>query len=287
MYDGLLVDVLDGGQDALRELLFGSNSDVAEHGAGELGEETFDEIEPGAVLRGEGKFEAALGLASEPGFGFLRSVGGMVVEDNFDRGRSWISSIKEGQEFDELARAMAIPDERMGLAGHEIDPGQEAQSAVALILVITGEGRMNTRLRRQVRHRRANRLHAGFLVVRDDSHGAAWLLRVGLFQNPDLFVDAEDVRHLFFEFGIAALQVVADLVRLHGVCVENFAYSPLPQFREAFVPGRRPIFARMAGQEARCPQLVRIAEVLRFLAGQRRAANEPKAAARSMQRCTV
>jgi hypothetical protein len=57
--------------------VFGSNSDVAEHGARQLGEEAFDQIEPGAMLRGEGKFEAALWLDNEPGFGFLRSVGGM------------------------------------------------------------------------------------------------------------------------------------------------------------------------------------------------------------------
>jgi hypothetical protein len=42
MDDGLLVDAVDGGQDALRELLFGGDADVAQHGAGELGEEAFD-----------------------------------------------------------------------------------------------------------------------------------------------------------------------------------------------------------------------------------------------------
>ena len=71
MDDGLLVDVLDGGQDTLRELVFGSDSDVPEHGARQLGEEAFDQIEPGAMLWGEGKFEAALWLDNEPGFGFL------------------------------------------------------------------------------------------------------------------------------------------------------------------------------------------------------------------------
>ena len=79
MDDGLLVDVLDGGQDTLRELVFGSDSDVPEHGARQLGEEAFDQIEPGAMLWGEGKFEAALWLDNEPGFGFLQNVGGMVA----------------------------------------------------------------------------------------------------------------------------------------------------------------------------------------------------------------
>jgi hypothetical protein len=75
MHDGLLVDVLYGGQDALRKLLFGSDLDVSEHGARQLGEEALNEIEPGTMLGGESKFEAAFGLGSEPGFGFLRSVG--------------------------------------------------------------------------------------------------------------------------------------------------------------------------------------------------------------------
>ena len=107
---------------------------------------------------------------------------------------------------------MSILDKRMDLAGHEINPGQEAQRTMALILVITGEGRMNAEFRRQVRRRRTDRLHAGFFIIRDDSHRirddshrVAW--HVGLFQNLDLPVDAEDVRHLFFEFRIAALQV--------------------------------------------------------------------------------
>ena len=99
---------------------------------------------------------------------------------------------------------MSILDKRMDLAGHEINPGQEAQRTMALILVITGEGRMNAGFRRQVRRRRTDRLHAGFFIIRDDSHRVAW--HVGLFQNfSDLPVDAEDVRHLFFEFRIAAL----------------------------------------------------------------------------------
>jgi hypothetical protein len=48
---GLPVDVVDGGQDAIFKLLFGSHSDMAQHGARELGEEAFDEIQPRATGR--------------------------------------------------------------------------------------------------------------------------------------------------------------------------------------------------------------------------------------------
>ncbi len=54
-----------------------------------------------------------------------------------------------------------------------------SERAMALILVITCEGRMNAGFRRQVRRRRADRLHAGFFIVRNESHRVAW--RVGLF----------------------------------------------------------------------------------------------------------
>src|ERR1700730_5807129 len=42
--------------------------------------------------------------------------------------------------------------------------------------------------------------HIRFFIVRNDSHRVAWLLRVALFQNLNLTADAEDARHLLFEF---------------------------------------------------------------------------------------
>ena len=95
MNNGLPVDVIDGGQDAIFKLLFGSHPDMAQHGARELGEEAFDEVQPRAMLRGEGQFEATLWLCREPGFCFLGDVGGMIVEDQLDRGRSRIGRIEK------------------------------------------------------------------------------------------------------------------------------------------------------------------------------------------------
>ncbi len=50
MDDGAFVDVVDGGQDALFEFLLGGDADMAQHRASKLGEEAFDEVEPGAGL---------------------------------------------------------------------------------------------------------------------------------------------------------------------------------------------------------------------------------------------
>jgi len=124
--DGLLVDAVDSGQDAIFELLFGSDPDMTQHGARELGEEALDQVEPRAVFRGEDEGEAAFGLCREPRLGFFGDVGGMVVEDQLDRRRSRIACIEKLQKFDELARAVALLDERMDLTRREIDPGKQA-----------------------------------------------------------------------------------------------------------------------------------------------------------------
>ena len=41
-----MIDEVDCGHDAILEFLLGCDTDVARRGAGELGEEAFDEVEP-------------------------------------------------------------------------------------------------------------------------------------------------------------------------------------------------------------------------------------------------
>jgi hypothetical protein len=48
----------------------------------------------------------------------------------------------------------------MDLAGHEIDPGQEAQRSMPDIFVIAPESRMHARLWRQIRRGGRDRLNA-------------------------------------------------------------------------------------------------------------------------------
>ena len=57
--------------DAVLEFLFGCDADVAQHRAGELGEETLHEIEPGTMLGCEDEFEAADRLFGNPSIGLL------------------------------------------------------------------------------------------------------------------------------------------------------------------------------------------------------------------------
>ena len=61
----------------------------------------------------------------------------MIVDDQLDRGAGRIGGIEKLKEFDELSAAMAVPDQGMDLAGEQINPSQQAERAVAPVLVIT------------------------------------------------------------------------------------------------------------------------------------------------------
>ena len=158
MDDTVSIEKIHGGHDAVFEFLFGCDADVAQHRTSELGEEPFNEIEPGTVRGREGEFEAAGGLLCKPGLGLLGEVCRMIVEDQLDRGMARIGSIDKLQEFDELAAAMAVPDQGVNLAGQQIDAGQQADRATTFVFMIAGEGRVSARLGRQVRRGRRNRL---------------------------------------------------------------------------------------------------------------------------------
>ncbi len=71
MNDGLLIEVIHGGPDAILEFLFGCDTDMTQDGAGEFGEEALDEVEPGTVRGSEGEFEAVRGLFCDPGSGLF------------------------------------------------------------------------------------------------------------------------------------------------------------------------------------------------------------------------
>ena len=77
--DGMTIEFIHCGHDAILELLFGCDADVAQDRARELGEEALDEVEPGAVLGGEGEFESTGRLLGEPSLGLLGDVRRMIV----------------------------------------------------------------------------------------------------------------------------------------------------------------------------------------------------------------
>src|SRR3979490_3483952 len=124
---------------------------MAQDRAGELGEEALDEVVPGAVLGREGEREAARRLSGEPGLGLSGDVCRVVVQDQLNRRTGRVSGIKKLEEFDKLAATMAVFDQGVDLAGEQIDPGQQAERAMALVLMIARECRVGARHRRTLR----------------------------------------------------------------------------------------------------------------------------------------
>ena len=78
----------------LAQFLRRGDADVAKHGSGELGEEALDEVEPGAVLGREYEGEASFGSLGEPSPGFLGFVGGVIVENDLDRGLRRVGGVE-------------------------------------------------------------------------------------------------------------------------------------------------------------------------------------------------
>ena len=96
----------------------------------------------------------------------------MIVEDDLDRGRGGVGGIEHIEEFDEFATAVAILDQGVHLAGQQVDAGHQRDRSVALVLVIAADRRMGAGHRAQVGSGGADRLDAGFLVIRDDGDRA-------------------------------------------------------------------------------------------------------------------
>jgi hypothetical protein len=90
----------------------------------------------------------------------------MIVEDQLDRRMGRIGGVEELEEFDEFAASVAVLDEGVDLAGEQIDAGQQADRAVALVLVVAREGGMSARFGRQVRGGRVSTPEQNCIVFR-------------------------------------------------------------------------------------------------------------------------
>ena len=69
-------------------------------------------------------------------------MGGVIVEDQLDGGVRGISCVEPLEEVDELPRPTAILDAGMHMAGEQVDPGEQAQRAMTLVVVVAREARM-------------------------------------------------------------------------------------------------------------------------------------------------
>src|SRR5271165_2197234 len=229
------------------------------------------------MRRREREGKAANGLRSKPARGLARDMGGMVVENDLDRGVGGVGGVEQLEKLDEFAAAVAFLDQGMDVTGEQIDPRHQGQGAVALILVIPHHGRAGAGKWRAIRRSGADRLDPWFLVVRDDGKAPATaaVLAPALAafslatQHRHLPVDAEDFGHLGLELGIALFQVVAHLVRLDFLLGQDLADRPLGQFPKARMSGGWSVLTGMRGEQPGGPQLVRVTQLLGLPARQR------------------
>src|SRR5260370_24240685 len=90
--------------------------------------------------RREREGKTAKGLCGKPVRSLARDMGGMVVENDLDRGVGGVSGIEELEKLDEFAAAMAFLDQGMDVTGEQIDPRHRGQGTVALVFVIAHHG---------------------------------------------------------------------------------------------------------------------------------------------------
>ena len=86
------------------------------------------------MRRRECEGEAANGLRRQPARGLARDMGGMIVENDLDRGVGRIGGIEQLEKFNEFAAAVAFLDEGVNVTGEPIDTGHQGQGAVAFVL---------------------------------------------------------------------------------------------------------------------------------------------------------
>src|SRR5437660_10201843 len=101
----MAIEFIHGSHDAILEFLFGSDADVAQYRAGELGEAALGEIEPGAMRGRVGEFETAGRLISAPRIGLLGAVRGMSIEARRARSMGRMGGGEKLEGVDEFAAA--------------------------------------------------------------------------------------------------------------------------------------------------------------------------------------
>ena len=90
-----------------------------------------------------------------------------------------------------------------------------------------------------------------------------------LLQEGDLAIDAEHLSHFRLECLVATFEVIADLVRLDLVAASILQTVPWTMCVRQGCPAAVACVPNVSRQQPGGPQFMRIAEVLRLLAGQR------------------
>jgi hypothetical protein len=176
----------------------------------------------------------------------------MIVEDQLDRGACRIGGVEKLEEFDEFPAAMAILDQRMDLAGDEVDAGQQADGGVTGRLRRLAAARsLGAAIRVCVGGRGLpagadggrRRMHA-----RADRRDARGKERAGRFQT-GVRESAQSWRELLIDINQRGLEIAPDLAVGDGAlgfwkAIEQVFPSTRHQRCWVHIAGRDPHFRR-------------------------------------------
>src|SRR3979411_2577377 len=124
--------------------------------------------------------------------------------------------------------------------------------------VIPREGRVEAGHGRQIGCRRCDGLDSRLFVVGNDRSALDGFARLGggSLQNLDLAINAQNLRHLLLELGVATFQIVSHLVRLDFTLGrESCTPYPAPGWRE--IRARQPVRYRGHGVPAAASSITR------------------------------
>src|SRR6202035_2167792 len=120
-------------------------------------------------------------LRGEPARGLARDMGGMVVENNLDRGVGGVGGVKKLKKLNEFTTAVAFLDQSVDVTGEQIDARHQGEGAVAFVLVITHDGRCGAGKWGAIGDGGADHLVSGFPVLREDDEAPAAVLALCSF----------------------------------------------------------------------------------------------------------
>src|SRR6202521_237890 len=158
----------------------------------------------------------------------------MVVQHHADDGLARIVLVQALEQRDELHTAVAVLDVREDVTRVQVDSGENRYRAPTDILIVAPYGGCLARYRRQIRCCQSDRLNTRLLVDADGVDGVgSRIVNGALPVDRDIPVDHQDFLHLAVELRVPFFQVVANLVGLDLVLVEDAPHSALASVGQA------------------------------------------------------
>jgi hypothetical protein len=226
-----LNEAVDGGL----EIDDGAEDAALQSSPGELGEEAFHRVEPGAGGRREVEDEAL--VPGQPSEDARVGVGFVIVENEMDGLSGGDLPLDGIEEADELLMAVALHAAADDLAFEHIESGEERGRAMAFVIV--GQGSGAALLQGQARLGPVERLDLALLV--DGEHE-------GVRRRID--IEADHVLELGGKLGIGGELELADPVRLQPVRTPDALHRADADRARLRHPGGGPV-CRLAGRRAK------------------------------------